>query len=272
MARVLVIEDNPASMDLMLYLLKAFGHTAFFARDGLEGIEAARRERPDLVLCDIQLPGADGHEVCRQLKRDPALRKIALVAVTAYAMVGDREKLLGEGFDGYLSKPIDPQTFIDRLKPYIRSVSVRPASSVTTEITAPPDATEGTILVVDNSPANIQLSRSMLEPFGYKVIAAKGVDEAMKILGETKPDTILSDLHMPEKDGFDLIQEVKNDAQLSEIPFVFISSTVWGDRERTLALSLGADRFIIRPIEPEALIAEIESARCHSATVKTQEA
>src|SRR6185369_4797907 len=130
MARVLVIEDNPASMDLMLYLLKAFGHTAFAARDGLEGIEAVRRERPDLILCDIQLPGADGHEVCRQLKQDPALRKIVLVAVTAYAMVGDREKLLGEGFDGYLSKPIDPQTFIDRLKPYICEVNVRPASSV----------------------------------------------------------------------------------------------------------------------------------------------
>lgn len=119
MPRVLVVEDNPASLDLIVYLLKAFGHVALSARDGLEGIEAARREHPDLILCDIQLPGADGVEVCRQLKKDPALRDVPLVAVTAYAMVGDREKLLGEGFSGYLSKPINPQTFIDQIAPYL---------------------------------------------------------------------------------------------------------------------------------------------------------
>ena len=72
---------------------------------------------------------------------------------------------------------------------------------------------------------------------------------------------ILSDLHMPEKDGFDLIQAVKADAELSKIPFVFISSTLWGERERALGLSLGADQFLIRPIEPLALIAEIEASR-----------
>jgi CheY-like chemotaxis protein len=121
MARVLVIEDNPASLDLMVYLLQAFGHTPLLARDGLQGIEVARREHPDLILCDIQLPGADGVEVCRQLKRDPALRDVPLVAATAYAMVGDREKLLGEGFSGYLSKPINPQTFIDQIAPYLPS-------------------------------------------------------------------------------------------------------------------------------------------------------
>jgi CheY-like chemotaxis protein len=119
MARVLVVEDNPESLDLMVYLLKAFGHVALSAHDGLEGIEAARLEHPDLILCDIQLPGADGVEVCHQLKKDPALRGIPLVATTSYAMVGDREKLLGEGFNGYMSKPITPQTFIDQMAPYL---------------------------------------------------------------------------------------------------------------------------------------------------------
>jgi CheY-like chemotaxis protein len=126
MARVLVIEDNPESLDLMVYLLKAFGHIALSARDGLEGIEAARREHPDLILCDIQLPDADGVEVCRQLKKDPALRGIPLIATTAYAMVGDREKLLGEGFNGYMSKPITPQTFIDLMAPYLPTDKDKP--------------------------------------------------------------------------------------------------------------------------------------------------
>lgn len=126
MAQVLVVEDNPASLDLMVYLLKAFGHAPLSARDGLEGIEAARREHPDLILCDIQLPGADGVEVCHQLKKDPTLRDIPLVAVTAYAMVGDREKLLSQGFDGYLSKPMNPETFIDQVRPYLHPDNLQP--------------------------------------------------------------------------------------------------------------------------------------------------
>jgi two-component system cell cycle response regulator len=261
MARVLVIEDNPASLDLIVYLLKAFGHSPLLARDGLQGIEVARNERPDLILCDIQLPGANGVEVCRQLKNDPAFRDVPMVAVTAYAMVGDREKLLSEGFNGYLSKPINPQTFIDQVSPYLRTNEGQPETSAPVSSRAKVEVKEGTILVVDNSPVNIKLSRSMLEPFGYKIIEAKGVDEAMKILSEEKPDLILSDLHMPKKDGFDFVREVKSNAELSKIPFVFISSTVWGDRERNHALSLGADQFIIRPIDPRALIAEIESCR-----------
>src|SRR5229473_904707 len=188
MARVLVVEDNPASLDLMVYLLKAFGHTPLSARDGLEGIAAAQRELPDLILCDIQLPGADGVEVCRQLKNDPALQDIPLVAVTAYAMVGDREKLLAEGFNGYLSKPINPQTFIEQVRPYLREAAFEPVVSAATVGRAPLAATEGTILVVDNSPVNIKLARSVLEPFGYKIIDARGVDEALETLREQRPD------------------------------------------------------------------------------------
>jgi two-component system, cell cycle response regulator DivK len=119
MARVLVVEDNPESLDLMVYLLEAFGHVALSAHDGLEGIEVARLEHPDLILCDIQLPGANGVEVCHELKKDPALRRIPLVATTSYAMVGDREKLLSEGFNGYMSKPITPQIFIDQMALYL---------------------------------------------------------------------------------------------------------------------------------------------------------
>lgn len=269
MARVLVIEDNPASLDLMIYLLKAFGHEPLAARDGLEGMETARRERPDLILCDIQLPGADGIEVCRQLKQDKAMRSTTLVAVTAYAMVGDREKLLAHGFNGYLSKPINPQTFMEQLAPYLSTTpeivaiettaTVRPAAVV---------SARGTLLVVDNSPVNISLSRSMLEPFGYRIIAAKNVDEAMSILAQQHPDAILSDVHMPAKDGFDFIEAVKADPELRTIPFVFISSTLWAEQERERGLSMGAARFIVRPIEPQALIAQIESCRQSSAEIK----
>ncbi len=93
-ARILIIEDNQANLDLMSYLLKAFGHTLLSVADGEAGLESARRERPDLIICDVQLPGTDGYGVARQLKSEVALRAIPLVAVTALAMVGDRERLI----------------------------------------------------------------------------------------------------------------------------------------------------------------------------------
>jgi two-component system cell cycle response regulator len=263
MARVLVIEDNPASLDLLVYLLRAFGHTPLSARDGVQGLAAAQSENPDLILCDIQLPGVDGLEVCRQLKADPVLRKVPLVAVTAYAMVGDREKLLMEGFDGYLSKPINPATFIAEMAPYLHTTQADFMEKFAQDAVPSVKPTNGTILVVDNSPVNVRLAHSILEPFGYSIIEARSVDEAMVTMAKCRPDLILSDIHMPVKDGFDLIRAVKADDELRLIPFVFISSTVWGDHERNRALSLGADRFLIRPIEPHALVAELESCRVH---------
>ncbi len=109
--RILVIEDNPLNLELMTDLLESFGFTVLASRDGAVGIELVRREKLDLIICDVQMPGMDGYEVANYLKRDPMLRRIPLVAVTALAMVGDREKVLSAGFDGYIDKPIAPELF-----------------------------------------------------------------------------------------------------------------------------------------------------------------
>ncbi len=119
--RILVIEDNPPSLELMKYLLKAFGYTVLHALDGQEGIELARRELLDLIICDIHLPRLDGYEVAKRLKGHPALCQIPLVAVTALAMVGDRDKILAAGFDGYIDKPIDPEKFIKHVQSLVNS-------------------------------------------------------------------------------------------------------------------------------------------------------
>ncbi|MGI8961735.1 MAG: response regulator [Bryobacteraceae bacterium] len=119
--RILVIEDNPANLDLMIYLLDAFGYSAVSARDGQEGLRMATQQKPDLILCDIHLPKMDGYEVVRRLKNDPEYRLIPTVAVTALAMVGDRDRVLRAGFDGYLAKPIDPEMLIQQIKRFVNS-------------------------------------------------------------------------------------------------------------------------------------------------------
>jgi CheY-like chemotaxis protein len=118
-SRILVIEDNAANLELMVYLLSAFGHTVLSAVDGEQGLARALAERPDLVLCDIHMPKMDGYEVARRLKMDPDCRTIPMVAVTASAMVGDRGRVLKAGFDGYLAKPIDPETFVEQIERFL---------------------------------------------------------------------------------------------------------------------------------------------------------
>ena len=118
-ARILVIEDDADTLALMTYLLGAFGYRTIAAEDGLAGLAAARAERPDLILCDVQLPGLDGYGIVRELAADPELSSIPRVAVTASAMAGDRSKLLAAGFHGYFSKPIVPESFVQELGAFL---------------------------------------------------------------------------------------------------------------------------------------------------------
>jgi CheY-like chemotaxis protein len=138
-ARILVVEDNSANRALMVYLLKAFGYHTLEAVDGEQGLEVARHERPALIVCDVQLPKLDGYAVVDKLKTDHALRDIPIVAVTACAMVGDRNKILSAGFDGYIGKPIEPETFVAQLAAFLplklRSGREYPAIGNSTEPT-----------------------------------------------------------------------------------------------------------------------------------------
>jgi two-component system cell cycle response regulator len=263
MARILVIEDNLANLELMTYLLSAFGHTVLAAGDGEQGIDSAVRERPDLVLCDVLLPGLDGYAVARALRADPATASIPVVAVSALAMEGDREKGLAAGFSGYISKPIDPETFVAEADTFL-AAGQRGALPRDRHAAAPPSeqaqrAALGTLLVVDDSPTNRELIEQTLAPFGFDVRLAASVSAAMEMLAEAVPDLILSDLHMPEQDGFKLIRQVKADARLRDVPFVFISSSIWGEGDRERALALGVSRFLLRPIEPQALLGEVSA-------------
>ncbi|MDB5889086.1 MAG: response regulator receiver protein [Rhodocyclales bacterium] len=106
MAKILVIEDNPANMKLVLLLLRNVDHTTLCAVDAESGLTLARSERPDLILMDIQLPGMDGLAATALLKRDPLTATIPVVALTAMAMKADEEKILLAGCDAYIAKPL----------------------------------------------------------------------------------------------------------------------------------------------------------------------
>ena len=113
---VLLIEDNEQNRYLAKFLLEHHGYTVISEPDGPRGLARAVASPPDLILLDIQLPGMDGYAVARALREVESLRRVPIVAVTSYAMVGDREKALAAGCDGYIEKPINPDTFVDEIE------------------------------------------------------------------------------------------------------------------------------------------------------------
>ena len=116
---VLVVEDNELNMKLFHDLLEASGYDIIETRNGLEAIDLARTHRPDLILMDIQLPEVSGLEVTKWLKEDDDLRSIPVIAVTAFAMKGDEERIRQGGCEAYLSKPISVTKFIETVKSYL---------------------------------------------------------------------------------------------------------------------------------------------------------
>jgi CheY-like chemotaxis protein len=109
--RILLVEDNLANRRMAEFLLRSRGMIVIEATTGAEAVELARSERPDLVIMDVQLPGMDGFAATRAIKADPITRHIPVVAMTAYAMSGDRERAMAAGCDGYITKPIDTREF-----------------------------------------------------------------------------------------------------------------------------------------------------------------
>jgi len=119
MARFLIIEDNPANLELVRYLLEHAGHRVDGAVNGIDGVFAVGATAPDLVICDLQLPMLDGYGVLRELRARPAHAALPIIAVTAFSMPNDRKNVMQAGFDGYLSKPIDPETFVERIESFL---------------------------------------------------------------------------------------------------------------------------------------------------------
>jgi len=119
--KILLVEDNPVNRRLAEFLLRSQGYQVRAATNAQEAFDTIKAERPDLILMDVQLPGMDGLEATRKLKAEPTTRDIPVVAVTSYAMKGDREKALAAGCSGYITKPIDKDTFVQEVATVLAS-------------------------------------------------------------------------------------------------------------------------------------------------------
>jgi two-component system cell cycle response regulator len=260
---LLVIDDNEINLALINYMLGSAGCEVCAASQGEQALELlSRRHDFDAILCDIQMPVMDGYAFARRLKADPALAHIPLVALTALAMVGDRERILASGFDAYLSKPIEPASFITTIRSVIPDLWAEPARHTPAQTPSPltPETAGKTILALDDTNYNLELKRELLQPLGYRVLTASTAAEALRLARIHRPDLIISDVGMHEGTGFDFIAEVKADPLLRDIPFMFLSATHWDEAQRARGLALGALKYLRRPIDSHLLLSEIRRA------------
>jgi two-component system, cell cycle response regulator DivK len=120
--KILIIEDNEQNMYMLSFLLESNNYEVIQSSNGVNGIIMAKESKPDIILLDIQLPGMDGYTVASKLRENKELKNTPIIAVTSYAMQGDREKVIESGATGYIEKPINPETFISQMKSFLPKI------------------------------------------------------------------------------------------------------------------------------------------------------
>jgi PAS domain S-box-containing protein len=263
---ILIVDDNPANLKVAKFALQAEGFDVRTATDAEEALMVLKEFLPRLILMDIQLPGMDGLALTRRLKADPKSRGILIVAVTAYAMKGDREKALGAGCDGYLTKPVDPIQLPVLVGELLGRPSVvpRPARSAARTMDAAPsttavrEASPGTVLVVEDNHATRKMFRVTLETAGFQVIEAEDGRSALTLAAQRRPDLCVLDLGLPDMSGFDLARALRELFGQAPVPMVCVTGFLARlDEARTL--EGGFAQVLVKPIDPFLLLEVVKT-------------
>jgi signal transduction histidine kinase/DNA-binding response OmpR family regulator len=234
--RVLVVEDDQNIAQLLSHHLSEGGYTVATVGDAEAALEAARRERPDLITLDICLPGKDGFEFLQMLKSDEAMADIPVVIVS---VLSDKKQGLRLGAVDYMAKPIDETLLLETVRRILLGV--------------------GKVLVVDDDRDTLDLLRQALAGQGFDVRTTASGRRAMQLVREEKPDLILLDLKLPGgMDGYQVLQQLKQAEDTANIPVIVITGSLTAeDIKHQKVLSLGANRFLTKPFEIGELIGEI---------------
>lgn len=261
-ARILIIEDNQANMDLVTYLLQAFGHQPLCATDGAMGVEMALRELPDLILCDLHLPKTDGLGVVARLRADPATRTIPILAASALPVTDGCAALRRAGFTGCLPKSLEPDVLLPSLESFLPEhlraggmpAKAAPVAAPSSAQAAPVDA-RARVLLLDAAPENAGLVAAILAHTGYTVSTASNPMDAGVLLDGQAFDLVLCELGLLEAGRLSFLADALEMAP--GLPVLVIRP----DDEDDLG-SLGAGRrrgMLSHPIDPQQLVAAIDA-------------
>jgi signal transduction histidine kinase/CheY-like chemotaxis protein len=201
---VLVVEDDPRSADLLRVYLEGAGHSVAIARDGVEGLELARRVHPSAVILDVLLPRLDGWELLARLKRDPGTAAVPVVIVS---MLDERGAGFALGAAEYLVKPVDRDELLTALDRWTSAAG-----------------NGRTVVAIDDDPRDLDLVEAALAPHGWSVLRATSGEAGVDLVRRERPSVVLLDLLMPGTDGFAVVERLRADADLADVPIVVLTS------------------------------------------------
>lgn len=240
--RILVVDDSPSAQELYRELLYEFQAETDSAGDGREGVKKALSSSYDLIITDIDMPRMDGIELCRILRSDPATANTPIIIASTFSSDRDIETGFEVGASAYLSKN------------EVRSLLTKTISEV---LWKSRNVQQRKVLIVDDSRSILKLVNIGLSKSGFQTESAANGKEALKFLAAEHPDLILSDINMPEMDGFELCKAVKADPKLASIPFVVMSTN--DDRvHMKRMIQYGAASYLVKPFNINQLVVLIE--------------
>jgi CheY-like chemotaxis protein len=261
MARVLVVEDDANNLDVASRIIRASGHEALVAADGVAGLDLARVERPDAILVDLLLPRMDGWSLTRSLRSEPWAASIPIIAVSALALPSDRARAIEAGCDDFVSKPFAPAELRAILLRYFPggAAHVPVARDGAAPVRIPVPITLGRVLIVDDEIANVELLARRLEAIGCQTQVASSGERAIALARSEQPDLILLDVMMPGIDGWQTCRRLKSQPETADIPVIFVTAK---DRYEDLSkgFEVGGIDYLTKPFEPIELAARVRSA------------
>jgi two-component system sensor histidine kinase/response regulator len=257
-ARVLVIEDEANNLDVAQRIIRAAGHEALIAMDGQSGLDIARAERPDAILVDLLLPGVDGWTVTRLLREEAWAARIPIIAVSALAMQQDRQRAIDAGCDDFVSKPYAPAELRAVLARFLPENAPLVVGTRRTDAVAAHVERLGTVLAVDDEPANLDLISRRLAALGCTVLRATNGEQALAIADRDRPDLVLLDVMMPGIDGWETCRRLKANERTSAIPVIFVTAA---DQTQDVVkgFEAGGVDYIAKPVEALELAARVRS-------------
>ena len=211
--KILIVEDSPTQAELLKYLLEKHSYHISVAHNGKEALGFIKKQKPMIVISDIIMPEMDGYQLCEHIKKDENLRDIIVILLTILSNPGDVLKGLECGADDFMIKPYHENTIIKHIE---QTISLK----CHTEGRKKDDIT---IMVAEDSPTQAEALKMLFDAKGYKVITAENGKVALALAHKHVPDIVLSDILMPEMDGYELCSAIKNDKVLKEIPVMLLS-------------------------------------------------
>ncbi|APB35184.1 serine/threonine protein kinase [Gloeomargarita lithophora Alchichica-D10] len=264
MHTLLIVEDNELNRDMLLRRLQRKGFQVVTATDGQMGVDMAQQHLPHLILMDLSLPGLDGWEATRILKDNATTRHIPVIALTAHAMGGDREKALAAGCDDYDTKPVELERLLGKIHALLGKEPLLPPESQPAS-PAPPKAS--LLIVDDNADNRDMLSRRLLRQ-GYGVEAVESGEAALERIAQAKFDLVLLDVMMPGMGGLATLERLRQTYSQAQLPVIMATARSQSE-DMVEAFRLGANDYITKPIDFAVALARIEAQLATVAATQT---